>query len=50
MLSKCVYYRPEHRAKTGPLKLGFEGLGMQRWNKLIDRAQEVDEKKMCPFL
>ena len=49
MLTKCVYYRPEHRAKRGPLKLDFEGLGMQRWNKLIDRAQEVDEKKCVHF-
>ena len=45
MLSKCVYYRPEHRENGGPLKLDFEGLGMQRWNKPTDRDQRVDEKK-----
>ena len=46
MLSKCVYYRSEHRANGGPLKLDFEGLGMQRWNKPMDRAQRVDEKNV----
>ena len=45
MSSKYVYYRPEHRANGGPLKLDFEGLGMQRWNKPADPAQRVDEKK-----
>ena len=30
MLSKYVYYRPEDRANGEPLKLDFEGLGMQR--------------------
>ena len=50
MLSKCVYYRPEHRENGGLLKLDFEGLGMERWNKLTDRAQRVDKKKMCSFL
>ena len=45
MLSKCVYYRPEHRENGRPLKLDFEGLGMQRWNKPTDRDQRVDEKK-----
>ena len=44
MLSKCVYYRPEHRENGGPLKLDFEGLGMQRWNKLTDKVQRVAEK------
>ena len=46
MLSKCVYYRPEHRENGGPLKLDLEGLGMQRWNKLTDRAQRVDEENV----
>ena len=50
MLSKCVYYGPEHRANGGPLKLDFEGLGMQRWNKLTDRVQRVDEKNVFIFL
>ena len=49
MLSKCVYYRAEHRENGGPLKLDFEGLGMQRWNKLTDRAQRVDEQKCVHF-
>ena len=42
MLSKCVYYRPEHRGNGWPLK----GLGMQRWNKPMDRAQKVGEKNV----
>ena len=46
MLNKCVYYRPEHRVNAQPLKLDFEGRGMQRWNKPTDRAQRVDEKKV----
>ena len=47
MLSKSVFYRPEHRANGGPLlKLNFEGLGMQRWNKPTNRAQRVDEKSV----
>ena len=49
MLSKCVYYRPEHRENRGPLKLDFEGSGMQRWNKLTDKAQRIDEKKCVHF-
>ena len=49
MLNKCVYYRPEHRANGGPLKLDFEDLGIKRWNKPTDRAQRVD-KKMCSFV
>ena len=49
MLSKCVFYGPKHRANGGSLKLNFEGLGMQRWNKPTDRIQRVDEK-MCPFV
>ena len=46
MLSKYVYYRPEHRANGEPLKLNFEGLGKQRWSKPTDRAQRVDEKNV----
>ena len=45
-LSKFVYYRPEHGANGGPLKLDFEGLGTQKWNKPMDRAQKVDEKNV----
>ena len=45
MVSKCVFYRKKHKAIGGPLKLNFEGLGMQRWNKPIDRAERVDIKK-----
>ena len=26
------------------MELNFEGLGIQKWNKLTDRAQRVDEK------
>ena len=50
MLRKCVYYGPEHRANGGPLKLDFEGLGMQRRNKPRDRVQRVDEKSVLIFL
>ena len=46
MLSKFVYYRPEHRANGGPLKQDFEGLGMERCYKLTDRAQRVDKKNL----
>ena len=45
-VSKCVYYRPEHRANGGPLKLDFEDLEMQRWNKPRDRAQRVHQKNV----
>ena len=30
LASKCVFYRHEQSAKTGPLKLKFEALKMQR--------------------
>ena len=30
LASKCVFYRHEQSAKTGPLKLEFEALKMQR--------------------
>ena len=37
-VSKCVYYRPEHRANRGPLKMDF--------NKPTDRAQKVIKKNV----
>ena len=42
--SKCVFYRPEHKANGGSLKWNFEVFGMQRWVKPTDRTQRVDEK------
>ena len=42
--SKCVFYRPEHKANGGSLKWNFEVFGMQRWVKPTDRVQRVDEK------
>ena len=45
-VSKCVYYRPEHRANGRPLKMDFECLGTQRWNKPTDGAQRVDKKNV----
>ena len=27
---KCVFYRPDHDAKEGPMELNFEGLKMQK--------------------
>ena len=44
LASKCVFYRPEHKANQGSLKWDFEIPGMQRWDKSTDRAQRVDEK------
>ena len=44
LASKCVFYRPEHKAKGEPLKWNFEVLGMQRWDKPTDRAQRIDGK------
>ena len=46
MLSKWVFYRTEHRANGGHLKLNFEGPGIQRWNKPTDRDQKVDKKNV----
>ena len=46
ILSKCVFYRPKHRTNGVPLKLTFEGLRIQRWNKSTDSAQRVDEKNV----
>ena len=42
--SKCVFYRPEHKANGRPLKWSFEVLGMQRWDKPTNRAWRLDEK------
>ena len=44
LASKCVFYRPEHNAKGGPVELNFEGLEMQKWNTSADRARRVDLK------
>ena len=44
LASKYVFYRPEHKANGGPLKLDFEVLGVQRWDEPSDRAQRVDGK------
>ena len=44
LASKCVFYRPKHKANGGPLKENFEVLGIQRWDKPTDRAQRVDER------
>ena len=44
LASKYVFYRPEHKANGGPLKLNFEVLCVQRWNEPSDRAQRVDRK------
>ena len=30
LASRCVFYRPEHKANGRPLKLNFEVFGMQR--------------------
>ena len=46
MLSKFVYYRPQHTANGGSLKLDLKGLGIQRWNRPMDRAQRVNEKNV----
>ena len=44
LASKCLFYRPEHSANEGPLKLNFEGLGMERLNKPMGSTQRVDGK------
>ena len=44
LTSKCVFYRPEHKAHGAPLKWNFESLEKQRWDKQTDRAQRVDKK------
>ena len=46
MLSKCIFYRPEHTSNRGPWKLNFEGYGIERWNIPTDRALRVGEKNM----
>ena len=44
LASRCIFYRPEHKANRGPLKWNFEVLEMQRRDKQTGRAQQVDEK------
>ena len=41
-----MYITDQNIEKMGLLKLDFEGLGMERWNKLTDRAQRTDEKNV----
>ena len=42
---KCVFCRPEHNAKGGPMKMNFEGFKMQKkWNISTDRVHSIDEK------
>ena len=48
-LSKCVFYKLEQN-EWGSLKLNFEGLGMQRWNKPTDGVLRVDEKNGFIYL
>ena len=38
----CVFYVPERNARENPMELNFEGLEMQKWNTLTDRADEKD--------
>ena len=48
--SKCVFYRPEHNANGGHLKLNFAGF--LEWKDEINqqtKAQRVDER-ICPFV
>ena len=35
---KCVFYRPEHNAKGGPMKMNFEGLKIQK-NEIYQRIE-----------
>ena len=44
LASKCICYRPKHKANREPLKWNFKVLGMQRLDKPTDRAQRVDKK------
>ena len=30
-ISKCLFYKPEHNAKSDPIEMNFEGLEMQNW-------------------
>ena len=50
LASKCVFYRPEHNANRGHLKLNFEGI-LECKDEINQRtrAQRVDEK-MVPFV
>ena len=42
---KCVSYRPVLMQRWDPVKVNFEGLGIQKWNIPTYRAQRVDENK-----
>ena len=35
---KCEFYRPEHNAKGGPMKMSFEGLKIQK-NEIYQRIE-----------
>ena len=50
LASKCVFYRPEHNANGGHLKLNFEGI-LECKDEINQRTrtQRVDEK-MIPFV
>ena len=50
LASKCVFYRPEHNANGGHLKLNFEGI-LECKDEINQRtiAQRVDEK-MIPIV
>ena len=50
LTSKCVFYRPEHKANGRSLIWNFEVLGMQRWDKPTDRDQRVDGKMGLKYL
>ena len=39
MASKCVHYRPEHKANDGLLELNF---GIKIWDKSANRPERVD--------
>ena len=35
LVCKCVFYRPEHNAKRGPLELNFKVLEMEKLKKPV---------------
>ena len=41
---KCVFYRSEHNAKSGPMELNFHGPEMQKRNIPTGRAHEQMKK------
>ena len=47
LASKCVHYRPEHKANEGPLELNF---GIKIWDKSTNRPERVDEKMGLKYL